>query len=276
MANPYVIEEDELIGPGVVYKESRNTSGIRIKPIFLVMHFTATVKPGVATNWLTNPASKVSAHIVLGRDGKIEQLLPFTTTGWHVGASSHAGYNGLNSHSIGIEIENYGHAYIGKKGAVARDPRDFSDSSEFAKASNWIEAVHRLETRRMYWERYTAAQLDALDKIVPVLVEHYKIREVIGHDDVAVPQGRKVDPGPAFPLDRYRAMTEHMNANSLGTYVVVADDLNMRGGPGTEFKIVGTLARGDGVKVLSVKGDWAQVTVDKQRAFVNINFLARG
>lgn len=96
---------DKLVG--VKFVPTKNIGG-KINPIFIVMHFDAATNESSAINWMTNPASKVSAHIHISRSGVIIQLAPFTTKCWHAGASSWKGYIGLNSYSIGIELQNDG------------------------------------------------------------------------------------------------------------------------------------------------------------------------
>lgn len=48
---------------------------------------------------------RVSAHVVIGRGGTIEQFVPFDKRAWHAGESSWQNRIDLNSSSIGIELE---------------------------------------------------------------------------------------------------------------------------------------------------------------------------
>lgn len=99
------ILNDRLIG--VKYVPTKNIGG-KINPIFIVMHYDAASNETSAINWMTNPSSKVSAHLHISRSGLITQLAPFTTKCWHAGKSTWRGYVGLNSYSIGIELQNDG------------------------------------------------------------------------------------------------------------------------------------------------------------------------
>lgn len=48
---------------------------------------------------------RVSAHLLVRRDGEIVQFVPFHLRAWHAGASQYEGRNACNDFSIGIEME---------------------------------------------------------------------------------------------------------------------------------------------------------------------------
>ena len=48
---------------------------------------------------------KVSAHVLIKRNGEIIQFVPFNKRAWHAGVSSYKGKNNCNDFSIGIELE---------------------------------------------------------------------------------------------------------------------------------------------------------------------------
>jgi AmpD protein len=48
---------------------------------------------------------RVSAHFLIGRDGRITQFVGCAQRAWHAGASSFEGRPGCNDFSIGIELE---------------------------------------------------------------------------------------------------------------------------------------------------------------------------
>ena len=48
---------------------------------------------------------KVSAHVLIRRDGSIFQYVPFDKRAWHAGVSSYGGRERCNDFSIGIELE---------------------------------------------------------------------------------------------------------------------------------------------------------------------------
>lgn len=48
---------------------------------------------------------KVSAHVLIRRDGEIVQYVPFQNRAWHAGQSTYCGRERCNDYSIGIELE---------------------------------------------------------------------------------------------------------------------------------------------------------------------------
>lgn len=48
---------------------------------------------------------RVSAHVLIRRDGRMTQYVPFIERAWHAGESNYCGRNACNDFSIGIELE---------------------------------------------------------------------------------------------------------------------------------------------------------------------------
>lgn len=168
---------------------------------FLVEHFTsgATALSSIAF-WNTPEANGACAHVVIDRDGTIYQCRPFNRTCGHAGKSRWVDpgtgkrHDGLNSCSIGIEIANAGDS-------ANADGTAFS-SHKFKMPAGFVHARHKNGGPFTFWEAYPAAQIDAVEAVSKLLVSRYNLDDLVGHDDIA-PE-RKVDPGPAFPMDRIR------------------------------------------------------------------------
>lgn len=45
-------------------------------------------------------------------------------------------------------------------------------------------------------------QIDSIRDVLSAISKAYAIEDIVGHEDVAFPVGRKADPGPNFPWDR--------------------------------------------------------------------------
>ena len=48
---------------------------------------------------------RVSAHVLIRRDGSLVQFVPFGERAWHAGQSCHQGRTACNAFSVGIELE---------------------------------------------------------------------------------------------------------------------------------------------------------------------------
>lgn len=81
-------------------------------PILIVIH--ATEQNGVAESLDTlrtaNSGGPVSAHYLIGRDGKRYQLVADIDRAWHAGPGHWGTITDVNSASIGIELDNDGEA----------------------------------------------------------------------------------------------------------------------------------------------------------------------
>lgn len=89
-------------GQPVEFRESPNT-GREITPTIVVIHYTGDNSMEVAVSWLCAKQSGVSAHLVIGKDGSIVQLVPFNVSAWHAGRSDYQGRANVNAFSVGIE-----------------------------------------------------------------------------------------------------------------------------------------------------------------------------
>jgi N-acetyl-anhydromuramoyl-L-alanine amidase len=67
--------------------------------------FTNSLPPDVHPYFAEVGAVRVSAHVLIKRDGGITQYVKFTDRAWHAGASSFEGRTACNDFSIGIELE---------------------------------------------------------------------------------------------------------------------------------------------------------------------------
>jgi len=232
-------------------------------PDTIIIHYTAGVSGESSANWLANPDSKVSAHVVIDRSGKIYQIIPFNKVAWHAGESSYGGRKNFNNFSVGIELDNAG--YLQRAGSEY--------VSEYGKrypASEVIEAKHRNESINRFWHTYTEAQILACQDLCMALRKTYsQIDQILGHDEIS--PGRKQDPGPAFQMDRFRNRILVNNRESETDEIdhkdavgeVLADKLNIRSGPGTEFeKVAMPLPKKKSLTIKGERNGWYHVKVE--------------
>ncbi len=67
--------------------------------------FTNTLEPSAHPYFETIASLRVSAHVLVRRDGELVQYVDFRQRAWHAGVSSFGGRPGCNDFSIGIELE---------------------------------------------------------------------------------------------------------------------------------------------------------------------------
>ncbi|MGL4438255.1 MAG: N-acetylmuramoyl-L-alanine amidase, partial [Bosea sp. (in: a-proteobacteria)] len=148
--NNHRLRED---GVDVSFVLSPN-GGAALTPTYLIMHYTAGMTAAGAINWFKNPEAEASAHLVIDRDGKITQMMPFNKVAWHAGISSWQGLTGFNRHSIGIEIVNAGK--LNRNGAG----KWVNWAGNVVADKDVIVAKHKNENSDAGWHAYTDVQIE--------------------------------------------------------------------------------------------------------------------
>jgi N-acetylmuramoyl-L-alanine amidase len=166
--------------------------GGAIRPELIVIHYTGAGQAEGSVGWLATPDDVyVSAHCVIDRDGTVFQLVPFGTRAFHAGKSEYLRKGDVNRFSVGLELANWGRLE-GRRGVY------------WSRSRTPVEVMDVQVVDGVGWERFPAAQLDSAVEVCRALGELYPIRGVVGHSEVAIPKGRKEDPGPAFPMQEFR------------------------------------------------------------------------
>ncbi|MFQ5652148.1 MAG: N-acetylmuramoyl-L-alanine amidase [bacterium] len=246
---------------GVEFVKSDNVGGA-LDPDTLVIHYTAGRDAKSAVRTLTSPNVKASAHLVVGRDGSVTQLVPFNVVAWHAGKSAYGGRTGFNQYSIGIEIDN--------AGLLSRQGDTYTAwFGRVYQQKEVLRAVHRNETLPQYWHRYTEEQITLVEEICDLLINAYNIKMILGHEEIS--PGRKIDPGPAFPLDKLRQKLLHGHRHEDEGEaipfpvpgVIKAGKLNIRSGPTVHAdRIAKPLMQGKQVTVKEMSKDWYRVSAE--------------
>ena len=78
-------------------------SKVIIPEAVVLHHSDGSYRGGVA--WISNPASKVSYHVLIARDGRRTVFCNDTERAWHAGKSNWQGRPDLNSWSLGLAWE---------------------------------------------------------------------------------------------------------------------------------------------------------------------------
>lgn len=235
----------------VPFLNSPNKGGT-ISPQYLIIHYTAGRSAQSSIDWFMNPQAQASAHLVIGMDGKITQMVPFNKKAFHAGKSKWSGLNGMNSYSIGIELDN--------PGKLTRTGSKWI--SWFGKeypASVVIEAIHKHQEILAGWHIFTEKQIESCIKVSQLLVSSYQLPDILGHEDIS--PFRKEDPGPAFPMESFKAKVLGREDDAADIFKVKTDDTNLRSGAGTEFDVMAKLKKGVKVELIKSKVNWYNVFV---------------
>jgi N-acetylmuramoyl-L-alanine amidase len=249
------IQNHRLVGPNVAFRATPNVGGA-LTPKYLVMHYTAgsSAKSSIESLCTKKPQGNASAHIVLARDGTITQLAPFNVVTWHAGVSQWNGIEGLNPHSIGIEIDNAGPMNQVGDQFIAWFGKAYP-------AGEVMMAAHKHGGPVRPWHAYTAVQIERCLELAEALVQHYGLQDILGHDDIA--RGRKQDPGPAFPMASIAGRALGRGDDQAVRYVITTAGTNIRSGPGANFAAVApALKKGTVVLLLEPSDRWSKVEVE--------------
>ncbi len=236
----------------ILINENTNNKGGIIDPKFIVIHFTAGRSAESSAEWFKDSSAKASAHIVIGRDGKIIQLIDFNKKAWHAGQSKWGSINSFNDNSIGIELDNPGRL-------TKVDNKYFSWFKKEYSKDNVVEATHKHENSPSYWYEYTEKQIESCLKLCTLLMSKYNIQDILGHDDIA--PFRKNDPGPLFPMENFRSKLLGREDDTADIYTVNTNEVNIRKGPGKEFDSYGKLKKGINVEYMKSSNGWFFVYV---------------
>lgn len=106
----------------------------------------------------SGPRVPASTHFLIDRHGTAYLLVPLQYQAWHAGASSFRGVRHLNACSIAIEN-------LGQYGHPYTDEQYRTNADICAE----LMAIHGLA-----------------------------FEDIVGHEQIALPRGRKRDPGPTF------------------------------------------------------------------------------
>lgn len=254
----YEVDDHRLVvdGKKVDFVKSPNIGGA-MKPQFLIIHYTASGPGSDIAKYFSSSAAKVSAHLVVRRDGTIKQCVPFNVTGWHAGKSSWTdltgkSHIGLNTSSIGIEIENWG--------PLTETGSGWASWTGAAVGAGVIKAAHKFGGPVRGWEMYTDDQIASVIGASQAICAKYGIEEILGHEDIS--PGRKSDPGPAWKMDSFVAKVKGRESDEPDYWIVRSPTgLNLRDAPSAAGTLIESLPDGAKVSLLEASGNWRYVSV---------------
>lgn len=271
----FVVKNHRL--EGVKFIASPNIGGT-MTPKLVVNHYTAGYGDDGTIATFLSKASKVSAHLVIDRDGDITQMVAFNRVGWHAGPSRYQSWQGLNQYAIGIEFENIGYVKKVAGGGWAdwRGKKFVPDEGQILVE----EAEPRIGSGTFFWPSYTDLQIEVGLAAARAINKKYDIEAYLTHEEIDT-RGWKTDPGPAFPQQLFKNLlrneqTETTISNGAVRAEVTASKLNVRAGAGTKWETFEQLTRGTIVLILEQVGDWSYISFQNDRnGWVSTQYLRR-
>jgi len=191
---PHTIQDGLLSDVAFVPAGTRRAP---IKPTLLVIHYTATHTTRGVIAAFKQTGADASAHLVISPEGEVTQMVEFTSRAAHAGVSEWKGKIGCNAFSIGIELVNPGPMVVKYSELV-----DTINSKPWAPGTVMARHKNKL-VQYANWAMYPEPQIQAAIRAARAICATYGITDIVGHDDIA--PKRKMDPGPAFPMERFKA-----------------------------------------------------------------------
>lgn len=109
--------------------------------------FTNSLDPDYHPYFAEIALHRVSAHILINREGQLTQYVPFNQRAWHAGESAFEGRSNCNDFSIGIELEGC-------------DSKDFTQA-QYEMLVNITGAITR------FWPKITGKRITGHCHIAP-------------------------------------------------------------------------------------------------------------
>ena len=231
------------------------------KPDIIVNHITEGGYSG-AVGWLANGNSEVSCHFVTSRNGDVAQLVPIEWASW----------------CNGTQWFNKNQAYYTER-ALSALVRERKTNANYYTVSieheGWTGKTDGKLTDKQY-----QATLELHKHIITEIERIYKFKfqidreHIIGHVDVS-PREKPTCPGKYFPFDKlindlrawrrqgpispHKPKSTDFNPNGLFNARIICDALNIRRGPGTQYKIEKQLPYNGVYTVTEEKNGWGRL-----------------
>jgi N-acetyl-anhydromuramyl-L-alanine amidase AmpD len=157
-----------------------------LKPTGVTVHYTADRDLDRAVRALA--ARELGYHLIIDRAGAVFQFVPFSKGVWHAGKAMWGSLSPNRAH-IAVSLVSWGEVECLAPGAF---------QSWNAQTVPTDEVVQR---QVEWWDAATAAQEAALLEVLAWVCGHgIDVSAICGHDECALPKGRKIDPGGVISM----------------------------------------------------------------------------
>lgn len=212
---------------GVHYKPLQ-FSALSDEPQYIVLHNTAG--GSIQGSYEHLKKNNLGYHVLVDRSGEPLQCVDFDRAASHAGRSNWHGRDSLNGFSLGVSAANYGPLSPQADGKFYNRGKNGKVVSRVLTAEQVTVARHPNGGGEFGWENYPKEQIETMLEICKALLAKYTtIIDIVGHDDIAI--GRKVDPGPAFPMPLFHALLDGRNPGPRYRVNTPGDTLSLRAAP---------------------------------------------
>jgi N-acetyl-anhydromuramyl-L-alanine amidase AmpD len=162
------------------------------RPIGAVIHHTAD--RDLARVRSTLDSRGLGYHLIIARDGSVTQHGWLTHQMWHAGKALWQGYS-PNHRFVGVSLLSWGEVKLDTDGKYK------SWSGSIIPAEDIQHRAGNLNSGFYYWDSATPEQFLSLVKVCVWLSKNGVYPKLVcGHDECALPKGRKSDPGGVLPV----------------------------------------------------------------------------
>lgn len=184
----------------------------------IVLHHTVSSTAKSALTWWAVDPGRIGTAYVIDKDGTIYEAFKPEYWAHHLGLKT-SNNVALNKCSIGIEIVNEGPLkmipHVGYRWNLSQaKPEGFSYTGEVRTIRPSWKGIH-------YWATYTDAQYEALNELLPMLLDQFHLPPTICPDNQYDPKAPykytiythsnvrldKTDVSPAFDFQRITCLT---------------------------------------------------------------------
>ena len=169
----------------IIEPHTRHTGTfIGCRPMGVTVHYTADRNMDRAR--ASDEARDLGYHLVIDRDGKIYQTAYLDRTVNHAGPSMWQEMN-CNKYFAAVAVVAWGELKDGKSWAGTSDVTP-------------VKRPYNCATKMSMWDDTTQEQQTALLQVLRWFIAcGIDPKNICGHDEAAIPPGRKVDPGGSIP-----------------------------------------------------------------------------
>lgn len=160
-------------------------------PVGITLHYLGSVNVVTAAQSLD--ASNLAYHIIIDKGGHAWQMADFKKRVNHAGVATWHGYSPNKSH-LAIALASWGQLKFESKKLKTWAGQVIPTDQAVYRAGN-------LGLAKTWWDPATHEQVETLMAVLKhFILDGIHPSNICGHDECALPSGRKQDPGGVLPF----------------------------------------------------------------------------